>query len=229
VAPSFTLPPTGLGGLLVLIGGGEFSFGETEEVDRFVFGRMPERSRTVAFLPTASGSPEYATHFGAYLGRLGIAAVVENVPVYRGRDVRRARNLETIRSAGAVYIGGGVTNRLVEVLRDSPVLEAIAEASRRGAVVAAIGGAAAALGGVAIDAEWPSGRLAGLGILGAAVVEAGFEPGYDERLRRFASLPQVGFALGIPRATAVAISPGGDAEVVGEGEVAVIRKPARQE
>src|SRR4030081_1149516 len=53
--------------LLVLIGGGEFSFGETREIDEFLLRSMPADRRTVAFIPAASGSAEYAVHFGKYL------------------------------------------------------------------------------------------------------------------------------------------------------------------
>ena len=43
---------------LVLIGGGEFSFGETREIDEFLVRNMPPDRETIAFLPTASGSAE---------------------------------------------------------------------------------------------------------------------------------------------------------------------------
>ena len=80
---------------------------------------MPLDRRKVAFLPTASGSPEYAQHRGTYFR--GIDATVEtiNVPVYRGRDNRRPKNLEQILAAGLVYLGGGVTNNLLETVRES--------------------------------------------------------------------------------------------------------------
>jgi len=44
--------------LLVLIGGGEFSFGDTRDVDEFLLRSMPADRRTVAFIPAASGSAE---------------------------------------------------------------------------------------------------------------------------------------------------------------------------
>ena len=37
--------------LLVLIGGGEFSFGETREIDEFLLRSMPAERRVVAFIP----------------------------------------------------------------------------------------------------------------------------------------------------------------------------------
>src|SRR5438094_522133 len=50
--------------ILVLMGGGGFSFGETREIDDFLLAHLERKS--VAFLPTASGSAEDARHFGAY-------------------------------------------------------------------------------------------------------------------------------------------------------------------
>src|SRR5688500_12947527 len=105
---------------LVLIGGGEFSFGETREIDELLLARMPRDKRTVAFLPTASGSAEYAGHFGTYLHGLDPSVNVVNVPLYRGRDNRRQKNLTAILNAGMVYLGGGVTNNLAPMLRESP-------------------------------------------------------------------------------------------------------------
>ncbi|MFZ2491856.1 MAG: Type 1 glutamine amidotransferase-like domain-containing protein, partial [Thermoanaerobaculia bacterium] len=106
--------------LLVLIGGGEFSFGETREIDQFVLDHLPEGKRTVAFIPAASGSAEYGAHFGTYLKTLADGVETTNVPIYRGRDGRRNKNLATLASAGMIYLGGGVTNNLLDVLQGSP-------------------------------------------------------------------------------------------------------------
>jgi len=55
---------------LVLIGGGEFSFGETREIDEQLIARLPADNKRIAFLPTASGSAEYATHLGNYFKQI---------------------------------------------------------------------------------------------------------------------------------------------------------------
>ena len=107
--------------LLVLIGGGEFSFGETREIDEFLVRNMPSDRRTIAFLPTASGSAEYALHLGNYFRQMDPTLETINVPIYRGRDNRRQKNLNAILSAGLIYLGGGVTNNLLTTIRESPV------------------------------------------------------------------------------------------------------------
>lgn len=209
---------------LVLIGGGEFSFGETREIDELLLSRIVPERRTVAFLPTASGSAEYATHFGAYLRGIDPSIEVVNVPVYRGRDARRQKSVNTITTAGMVYLGGGVTNNLLETLRDSPTEVALRDAAAGGAVIAAIGAAASSFGTYARDMRGGSSALPSLGWLANTVIDTGFDPDNDTALRRLMSLPDVTLGLGIPAKTALVIGSDGTGEIVGEGQIAAFRK-----
>jgi cyanophycinase-like exopeptidase len=211
--------------LLVLIGGGEFSFGETREIDELLVRSMPPERRTIAFLPTASGSAEYAAHIGKYFRELDPSVETVNVPIYRGRDARRGRNLNTILSAGMVYLGGGVTNQLLTTLRQSPAEMALREAAANGAVIAAIGAAAASFGNHVRDMHGTAPALAALGWLRETAIETGFDPANDTMLRRLMSLPDTQHGIGIPPRTALAIRAGGDSEIVGDGKIAVFRKP----
>ncbi|MEO8378981.1 MAG: Type 1 glutamine amidotransferase-like domain-containing protein [Acidobacteriota bacterium] len=209
---------------LGLIGGGEFSFGETREIDRLLVARMPEGRRTIAFLPTASGSAEYAVHLGKYFQELDPSLSVVNVPVYRGRDSRRQKNLDVIAGAGMVYIGGGVTNALLETVRESATEAALREAAAAGVVIAAIGAAASCFGTHTRDMRGST-SLPGLGWLAGTIVETGFDAQNDTTLRRLMSLPEVQVGIGIPAKTAVLIGADGTAEVAGEGQIATFRKP----
>jgi len=203
--------------LLVLIGGGEFSFGETREIDDFLLAHLERKS--VAFLPTASGSAEYARHFGAYLG-----VETTNVPIYRGRDGRRQKNANAIRTAGMVYLGGGVTNALLGTLRESAAEIALREAAENGTIVAAIGAAAACFGTHARDMREAGHALPALGWLEGTVVEPAFDRENDTTLRRLMSTPGTRLGIGIPPKTAIAIRGDGSMEIIGAGEVAVYRK-----
>jgi cyanophycinase-like exopeptidase len=208
---------------LVLIGGGEFSFGETREIDVQLLGRMPADRRTIAFLPTASGSAEYAQHLGKYFRELDPGVEVINVPIYRGRDVRRQKSLSTILAAGMVYLGGGVTNNLLETIRESAAEVALRDAAANGAVIAAIGAAASCFGAHARNMR-TSGALPGLSWLANTVVDTGFDPQNDEHLRRLMSLPDVTLGLGIPPKTAIFLNAEGEGEIVGDGQIAAFRK-----
>jgi cyanophycinase-like exopeptidase len=209
---------------LALIGGGEFSFGETREIDAQLLAKMPADRRTIAFLPTASGSAEYAAHLGKYFRELDAGVEVINVPVYRGRDARRQKSLNTILSAGMVYLGGGVTNNLLETVRESATEMALRGAAANGAVIAAIGAAASCFGTHARDMRG-AGALQGLGWLAHTVVDTGFDPQNDVTLRRLMSLPDVELGMGIPPKTAVFLDSEGAGEIVGDGQIAAFRKP----
>lgn len=209
--------------LLVLIGGGEFSFGETRAVDEFLLAAMPKDRRTVAFLPTASGSPEYAVHLGKYLATIDPSVTTINVPIYRGRDSRRQKNVDLLRKAGMIYVGGGVTNHLLSTLRESPAEEAMREAAAAGTIVAAIGAAASCFGAYARD-MMRGGALPGLGWLATTIVEAGFDPAHDVGLRRLMSMPEIVRGVGIPAKTGLAIRGDGSTELLGEGSVSIFRK-----
>ncbi|HEY0143605.1 MAG TPA: Type 1 glutamine amidotransferase-like domain-containing protein [Thermoanaerobaculia bacterium] len=210
---------------LVLIGGGEFSFGETKEIDRYLLSRMPAGRRTVAFLPTASGSAEYASHFGKYLRELDPSVEVINVPIYRGRDSRRPKNLATLTGAGMIYVGGGVTNNLLDTMLESAADLAMRDAAASGAVIAAIGAAASCFGVFARDMRGAS-ALPGMAWIEATAIETGFEPGNDTTLRRLMSVPNVDLGLGIPAKTAISIGHDGMTEILGDGQIAAFRKPA---
>jgi len=209
--------------LLVLIGGGEFSFGETREIDEFLVRKMERK--TIAFLPTASGSAEYATHLGKYLKQIDPAIETINVPIYRGRDVRRARSLNQLRSAGMIYIGGGVTNTFLSTLRGSPAEEAMREAAAGGTIVAAIGAAAASFGTHARDMHSPAAALPALGWIAQTVIETAFDPAErdDTMLRRLMSLPDVKIGIGIPPKTAIAVDSSGNTTLLGADSIAVYR------
>jgi cyanophycinase-like exopeptidase len=209
--------------LLVLIGGGEFSFGETRAVDEFLVANM--RKKSVAFLPTASGSAEYATHFGKYLKSIDPEIETTNVPIYRGRDARRQKSLNAIFDAGLVYLGGGVTNNLLETIRESPVDLTMRDAAKNGTIVAAIGAAASAFGTHARDMRSIGRALPGLGWIANSVIESPFVAESDDGLRRMMSTPDTTVGIGIPPNTALVIRSDGSTEIVGEGQIAVFRKP----
>ena len=207
--------------LLVLIGGGEFSFGETREIDEFLLAQMPSDRRSIAFLPTASGSAEYAQHLGKYFHEIDPNVETINVPIYRGRDNRRPKNLNAILSAGMVYIGGGVTNTFLGTFRESAAEIALRDAASNGAVIAAIGAAASSFGRHVRDMRGVVPAIDGMGWLPDTVIEAGFE---DTTLRRLMSLPDVRLGVGIPAKTALAIRADGSTQVIGEGQIAAYRK-----
>ncbi len=198
-------------GWLALLGGGEFSFGETLAADAAWLSHAADGP--VGFVPAASGSVDYGHHFADYL-EAEHGRVAETIPLYRPRDARRGKNLARLTECAALYLGGGVADHLIETLSGSPAAEALLERLRSGGVVTAIAAAAQALGRVARSIQ-PGRVVAGLGWLAGGVVEPNFDPAHDRRLRQLLGQPGVSWGLGVPSGSAVLLGPAGEVELVG--------------
>jgi cyanophycinase-like exopeptidase len=102
---------------------------------------------------------------------------------------------------------------------------ALREAAANGAVVAAIGAAASSFGTHTRDTR--GGALEGLGWLSRSVIDAPFDVEDDVALRRLMSLADVDVGVGIPPGLAMAVQSDGSIEIIGDGRIAVFRKPGR--
>lgn len=198
-------------GWLALLGGGEFSFGDTVDADYAWLDKVPPGP--IGFIPAASGSNDYPKHFGEYM-REQFDRELEVIPIYRPRDGRRGRNAERIAAVPAVYIGGGVTDHLLEAILETPAAEALAAKLREGGVVVTIAAASQAAGCRAKSIA-PGRSIPGFGWLPTGVVEPNFDPGHDRRLRRLLAADGVAWGLGIPAESAVLLGPEGAMDVVG--------------
>jgi cyanophycinase-like exopeptidase len=196
---------------LVLIGGGEFSFGETAEIDQAWMQKIGDGP--VGFLPTASGSADYFHHFADYLGER-FSRKVELIPVYRGRDAKREKNAERVAKCAAIYIGGGVPDELLSILSNTPIQEELGSKLGSGGVVVAIAAAAQAMGHMARSLFGGS-SLPGMNWLPGGVIEPNFDPGHDRRLRRMMAEPGVEWGIGLPASAAVLLGPDNQTEVIG--------------
>ncbi|MEO1086907.1 MAG: Type 1 glutamine amidotransferase-like domain-containing protein, partial [Acidobacteriota bacterium] len=211
-------------GWLALIGGGEFSFEETEHADAAWLAKRPvdpdkgeaDENDAVGFVPAASGSEDYANHFTIYFDEYFDRQVV-TLPLYRGRDARRGKNVERIQAVGDLYLAAGVADHLLDALRDTPSLDAMLEKIRGGGTVAAIAAGAQALG-VVVKSLFRGKLLDGFGWLPGGVVETNFEPksASERRLRKLLEHPRVTWGLGIAASSVVLLGPDGEVEVFGQ-------------
>lgn len=198
-------------GWLVLLGGGEFSFGETLALDEMWISKLEEGP--VGFLPTASGSTDYAANFADYM-KESFARESVLIPIYRARDARRQKNVDRIDQAAAIYIGGGITDQLVESLQNTAALEALGRKLASGGLVVAIAGATQALG-VFVRSLLGRDFVPGFGWLPGGVIEPNFDPGHDRRLRQLMDQEGVQWGLGLPAGSAVLLGPAGQQEILG--------------
>jgi cyanophycinase len=131
-------------GLLALVGGDEFKPGN-EEHDR---GLVERRGSGPAYVvPTAAARqrPDLAVATAQrWFNSLGLE--LHELPVLKRSDASRAANVELADQGGLFYLTGGDPGLVVDVLRDSPVWRAIADAWRRGAALAGSSAGAMALG-----------------------------------------------------------------------------------
>jgi cyanophycinase len=199
-------------GWLALVGGGEFSFGETLEADRAWLDRTPDGP--VGFVPAASGSADYGRHFADYL-RESFGREVETIPIYRPRDAKRARNAERLASCSAIYLGGGIADQLVEAIAGTAVGQALHVKLETGGVVAAVAAAAQACGSVFRSLR--GGRIErGLELVSGFAIETNFDPAHDRRMRTLLSDATELRGVGIPSGSALLIGADGRFEAVGD-------------
>lgn len=199
-------------GWLVLIGGGEFSFGETVEADKAWLAKAAPAG-PIGFLPTASGSEDYAGYFSAY-AREGLKRDSLTIPIYRGRDARRVKNCDRITGCAAIYLGGGIADQLVDTLAEAPALEALEQTIRSGGVVVAIAAAAQAVGAQMRNLTGKE-VLVGFSWLPRTAVETNFDPAHDRRVRDLLNLSGMRWGLGLPAGSALLIGPECRLETVG--------------
>ena len=117
-----------------------------------------------------------------------------------------------------------MTNNLLATLHESAADIAMRDATANGAVIAAIGAAAACFGTHARDMRGLTAALPALGWLAGTVIETAFDPQNDTALRRLMSIPGTQLGLGIPPSTAIAVRSDGSTEIIGNGNIAVFRK-----
>jgi cyanophycinase len=155
-----------------------------------------------------------------YFTRFGMQRA-EALPLAAREQANDREVAQRIEGADIVFLAGGDTGLLLDVLAGTASEAALRECLRRGAVVAAAGAAAGAVGGVAVEWGQAAGVRPGLGLLpGCLLDRQGVQRG---RLGRFlqavAGSPDAAWGLGLEEGAALVIQPGWQAEVHGQGLV----------
>lgn len=215
---------TGLG-WLVLAGGGRWQAGETGLIDASILG-WASLERPMAVLATAGGSTAAAEGLLEHYVDLG-GANGYVVPIFDPSGARRLENRELLAQAGVIYLADGPNPlRLVRALRESPALEGMAQAFERGAVVAAFGRAAIALGAWVAGSDALNRIEPGLGWLPQIVVEPHFEgTASATRLRAILAEYPGHLGMGLPDGVALALGPEGRVETLGDEQVTMVLGP----
>ena len=144
--------------------------------------------------------------------------------------------MDRIDEAAASYIGGGITDQLVEPLQDTAALEALGRKLASGGIVVAIAGATQAFG-VLVRSLLGRDVVSGFGWLPGGVIEPNFDPGHDRRLRKLMEQRGVQWGLGLPAGSAVLLGPAGQQEMAGpifvledsDGDFEILESPITEE
>ena len=215
-------------GWLVLGGGGSWRANETGEVDAAVLG-WADLDRPMAVVPAAGMATDDADDLLEYYADLG-GPNGYVVPIFDAPAAQWRENCRLLEEAGLIYLGDGPdTLGLARALRASPALESAARAFEAGAVLLGMGAGAAVLGdwvgdqAISVDDRGERRVEPGLGWLPNIIVTPRFK-GIEQtqRLRRLLELKPNCLGLGVPKATALGLGPGGAVENVGPGQVTVV-------
>jgi cyanophycinase len=207
-----------MNGPLALVGGGEWREGCSFDKDLLEASGGAE----VLVLPTAAAyeHPERAVDTAkAHFARLGGTA--RGLMVLRRADANVEANAAEVRDARFLYLSGGSPMHLRSVLKDSLVWDALVDAWRGGAVLAASSAGAMVLCDPMVDMRGGAFTV-GLGLLSGFTILPHHDGWSPEKARRTVHLAPAGLAVvGVGERTAIVRSPDGEWSVSGAGKATV--------
>ncbi|MEE4176128.1 MAG: cyanophycinase [Bacteroides sp.] len=227
-------------GSLFIIGGGSRP---DAMVQRMVTESGVDQTGYVVILPMASSEPDSAILWSAqqFLDN-GVSPVV-GFNFLPGMIPGEAR-LDSLRKASLIYISGGDQNRFMDIVRGTPIADAIHEAYLSGALIAGTSAGAALMSGKMItgtELKYPDYRPTfrslesnnlelepGLGLIHTAIVDQHFvwRSRHNRLLSAILEYPDL-LGIGIDESTALLVK-GNSAEVIGLSQVMVYANPLKK-
>ena len=216
-------------GQLVIVGGAEDREGECKILREFV-RRAGGTKATIAIMTAATSLPrEVGDDYTRIFERLG-AEDVRIVDTEYREDASKSEYLEIIQKATGVFFTGGDQARIISIIKDSPLDEAIHKRYGEGIVVGGTSAGAAMMPDIMIieGASETNPRVdvvalgPGMGFLPGIAVDQHFSQRgrLGRLLSALAQQPAV-LGIGIDENTAVVVQ-GNEFQVVGAGAVTVV-------
>lgn len=205
-------------GPLALVGGDEW-------VDGCSFDQAllsESGADTVVVLPTAAAyeAPSQRVDLArSWFEGLGVA--MQALPVYGRTDALDADHVAAVRAARFIYIGSGSQMHLRSVLKDTPLLDAMVEAWRGGAVLAGAEAGGAVLFDHMVDTRGGAFTV-GLGVVSGFAMIPRVDTWSSDKVHRTVDLAARGLPVaGIEERTALIYRQGSGWTVEGAGAVKV--------
>lgn len=227
-------------GSLFIIGGGDRPMAMMEKMLKTA-DLGP--GKNILVLTMASANPDTSYHYIKKDLQVLCANPVLKMQLTRV-SARQPAVLDSIRRAGLLYITGGVQSRFMDSIAGTGVAEAIHDAYRSGAMIAGTSAGAAVMSRVMITGNQIRGdtlyegavdRMAegnietstGLGLLEQVIIDQHFivRSRYNRLFTLLHQYPAK-VVIGIDESTAILVH-GRRAEVTGEGQVVVARRPVK--
>jgi len=224
-------------GALFVIGGGSRP---ASMISRLVDEAKLRDGGYAVVLPMSSGSPDSAIIWSSeqfynqgLMNIVGFNFTNDRLP--------KQEWIDSLKKASLIYISGGNQSKFMEIVKDSPIFDAIHYAYNEGAIIAGTSAGAAVMSQLMItgnELRYPGYRSTfpviesenlelseGLGLITNAIIDQHFvwRSRHNRLLTAVLEYPEYA-CIGIDESTAILVR-GNNAEVVGESQVLVYRNP----
>ncbi len=209
-------------GWLILLGGGDWQHGETDQVDAEALALANLDRPMLVILDSGPRDEAEALleHFTALGGPGGEVLVLSEM---RPEHYHSPRLLEFLDEIGLLYLGGTDPACIARNLQNTPLIERILKGfvTLQGLIIIGAGAGAAALGAWVADTNQTP--VPGLGFLRSAIVMPHFTRTEEAAALRALLRARPDFlGLGIPDSTALTLGPAGEVSPLGTGEVTAV-------
>lgn len=121
---------------IVAIGGGEITSRETEKIDKLIIELTGKEHPNILFIPTASNDAQgYWNTFKDYFSSLG---AIPSVLKLASNPPGKKEIENEIFSTDAVYVGGGNTQKMLEIWKNNGVDKILKDAYEKGVVMSGL-------------------------------------------------------------------------------------------
>jgi cyanophycinase len=194
----------------------------------------------IVILPMASEEPDSAIIWsGEQFAKQGITAI-SGFNLKSGEPLS-AERIDSLSKAALIFISGGDQSRFMNIVRDTPIHQAIIDAYQNGAMIAGTSAGAAMMSQKMITGDQkrhleytPTYRVIenenieladGLGLLNTAIIDQHFvwRSRHNRLITAVLEFPELP-GIGIDESTAILVK-GNTAEVVGVSQIIVFRNP----